>query len=157
MLTQEQLAHTLLPLGGMTKAEVRAVAEANGFINAKKRESQDICFVPDGDYASFIERYTGEPNRAGQFVDKEGRALGEHRGFVRYTIGQRRGLGLSLREPLYVCAKCAARNTVVLGKESELFSKSLTDRAAAYKGEGPLQAARTVGDRRTDRRRPPAY
>ena len=125
-LTQEQLAHTLLPLGGMTKAEVRAVAEANGFINAKKRESQDICFVPDGDYASFIERYTGEPNRAGQFVDKEGRALGEHRGFVRYTIGQRRGLGLSLREPLYVCAKCAARNTVVLGKESELFSKSLT-------------------------------
>ncbi|MCD8392014.1 MAG: tRNA 2-thiouridine(34) synthase MnmA [Cloacibacillus porcorum] len=125
-LTQEQLAHTLLPLGGMSKTEVREIARDNGFINAKKRESQDICFVPDGDYAAFIERYTGEPNRPGNFVDGEGRVLGRHRGFVRYTIGQRRGLGLSLREPLYVCAKCAADNTVILGRGEELFSKSLT-------------------------------
>ena len=125
-LTQEQLAHTLLPLGGMSKTEVREIARDNGFINAKKRESQDICFVPDGDYAAFIERYTGEPNRPGKFVDGEGRVLGRHRGFVRYTIGQRRGLGLSLREPLYVCAKRAADNTVILGRGEELFSKSLT-------------------------------
>lgn len=125
-LTQEQLAHTLLPLGGMSKTEVRDIARDNGFINAKKRESQDICFVPDGDYAAFIERYTGEPNRPGNFVDGEGRVLGRHRGFVRYTIGQRRGLGLSLREPLYVCAKRAADNTVILGRGEELFSKSLT-------------------------------
>lgn len=125
-LTQEQLAHTLLPLGGLTKAAVRAIAEANGFINARKRESQDICFVPDGDYAAFIERYTREPNRPGNFIDGAGRVLGRHRGFVRYTIGQRRGLGLSLREPLYVCAKRAADNTVVLGRNEELFSKSLT-------------------------------
>lgn len=125
-LTQEQLAHTLLPLGGMSKTEVREIARDNGFINAKKRESQDICFVPDGDYAAFIERYTGEPNRPGNFVDGEGRVLGRHRGFVRYTIGQRRGLGLSLREPLYVCAKRAADNTVILGRGEELLSKSLT-------------------------------
>lgn len=125
-LTQEQLAHTLLPLGGMSKTEVREIARDNGFINAKKRESQDICFVPDGDYAAFIERYTGELNRPGNFVDGEGRVLGRHRGFVRYTIGQRRGLGLSLREPLYVCAKCAADNTVILGRGEELFSKNLT-------------------------------
>lgn len=125
-LTQEQLAHTLLPLGGMSKTEVREIARDNGFINAKKRESQDICFVPDGDYAAFIERYTGEPNRPGNFVDGEGRVLGRHRGFVRYTIGQRRGLGLSLREPLYICAKRAADNTVILGRGEELFSKSLT-------------------------------
>lgn len=125
-LTQEQLAHTLLPLGTMTKKEVRAIAEENNFINARKRESQDICFVPDGDYASFIERYTGEPLAAGDFVDTHGNVIGRHRGFVRYTIGQRRGLGLSLREPLYVCAKRAQDNTVVLGKSDELFSKSLT-------------------------------
>ena len=125
-LTQEQLAHTLLPLGSMTKAEVRALAEENGFINAGKRESQDICFVPDGDYASFIEKYTGKPNEPGDFVDSAGRPVGHHRGFVRYTIGQRRGLGLSLREPLYVTAKRASDNTVVLGPERELYSKRLT-------------------------------
>ncbi len=125
-LTQEQLAHTLLPLGGMSKDEVREIARNNGFINASKRESQDICFVPDGDYAAFIERYTGEPELPGNFVGGDGRVLGRHRGFVRYTIGQRRGLGLSLREPLYVCAKRAADNAVVLGRGEALFSKSLT-------------------------------
>lgn len=125
-LTQQQLACTLLPLGVMTKGEVREIAAANGFINAGKRESQDICFIPDGDYAAFIERRSGEAARPGRFVDAEGRTLGEHRGLVRYTIGQRRGLGLSLRESLYVRAKRAADNTVVLGKDNELFSKSLT-------------------------------
>ena len=125
-LTQEQLAHTLLPLGGMTKGEVREIAEAHGFINANKRESQDICFVPDGDYAAFIERYRGEALRRGRFVTKRGGTIGEHKGLVHYTVGQRRGLGLSLREPLYVCVKCPADNTVVLGPESELFSKRLT-------------------------------
>ncbi|MEG1823599.1 MAG: tRNA 2-thiouridine(34) synthase MnmA [Cloacibacillus sp.] len=124
-LSQRQLEHTLLPLGAMKKSEVREIAAANGFINAKKSESQDICFVPDGDYASFIERYTGRALEPGRFVDKAGHTVGEHKGFVKYTIGQRRGLGLSLREPLYVCAKCRADNTVVLGPQKELFSKSL--------------------------------
>lgn len=125
-LTQDQLAHTLLPLGGMKKSEVREIAEANGFINAKKRESQDICFVPDGDYAAFIEKYTGVPLRCGQFVSKDGRVLGEHKGLVRYTVGQRRGLGLSLKAPLYVCAKKPSENAVVLGTENDLLSKRLT-------------------------------
>lgn len=125
-LTQKQLSRTLFPLGALTKAQVREIALANSFDNAKKRESQDICFVPDGDYASFIERRTGEPFRCGNFVDASGRVLGRHRGVERYTIGQRRGLGLSLREPLYVCAKRAEENVVLLGRDEELYSKSFT-------------------------------
>ena len=124
-MTQEQLKHTLLPLGGMTKAEVREVAEAQGFINAKKHDSQDICFVPDGDYAGFIERYTGNEYQNGDFVDLDGNVLGEHKGIIRYTIGQRKGLGLSLPKPMYVCRVNPADNTVILGDDADLFSKSL--------------------------------
>ncbi len=124
-LTQEQLAHTLFPLGGMTKDEVRKIAEEQGFINAKKRDSQDICFVPDGDYASFIERYTGKSYPNGNFVDMDGNILGEHKGLIRYTIGQRKGLGLALPKPMYVCRIDTDRNEVVLGDDADLFSKSL--------------------------------
>ena len=102
MLTQEELAHTLFPLGGMEKSEVRQIAEAHGLVNAKKRDSQDICFVPDGKYADFIERTTGQPSEPGPFLDQEGRVLGQHKGIIRYTKGQHKGLGLSTEQPLYV-------------------------------------------------------
>ena len=124
-LTQEQLSRTLLPLGGMSKPEVRAIAEEMGFINARKRDSQDICFVPDGDYGSFIEGYTGRSYPNGSFVDKEGNVLGEHKGLIRYTRGQRKGLGLALPKPMYVCEICPENNTVVLGDNEDLFSKEL--------------------------------
>ncbi len=124
-MTQEQLSHTLFPLGGYAKAQIREIAEENGFINAKKRDSQDICFVPDGDYAGFIERYTGKIYEKGDFVDQNGKVLGEHKGIIRYTIGQRKGLGLSLPAPMYVCGKNMEENQVVLCSNSELFSNRL--------------------------------
>lgn len=125
-MTQEQLSRTYFPLGGLRKEEVRAIAEARGFVNAKKRDSQDICFAPDGDYAGFIERRTGMPAAPGRFIDKNGAALGEHRGIINYTIGQRKGLGLSAPEPLYVLGLNAEENTVTLGSNNELFSRELT-------------------------------
>ena len=125
-LTQEQLAHTQFPLGGFSgKDEVRALAEQLGLINADKKDSQDICFVPDGDYASFIRRYSGKEYPAGDFVDLSGKKVGTHKGIICYTIGQRKGLGLSFPEPMYVCAKSLADNTVTLAPERELYSKSL--------------------------------
>ncbi|MDR2738573.1 MAG: tRNA 2-thiouridine(34) synthase MnmA [Treponema sp.] len=125
-MTQDQLAHTRFPLGRLTKSQVREIAEARGFVNAKKHDSQDICFAPDRDYGGFIERYTGKLSPAGNIVDEEGRALGRHRGIIRYTIGQRRGLGIAMNKPVYVKAKSAADNTVTLGPEESLYAKSLT-------------------------------
>ncbi len=125
-LTQEQLAHTKFPLGDLEKKTVRKIATENGFLNADKRESQDICFVPDGDYAKFIESYTGKTYKCGKFVDKDGNVIGEHKGIIRYTIGQRKGLGLALPKPMYVCEKNMADNTVILGDNSDLFKTSLT-------------------------------
>lgn len=127
-LTQEQLGHVFLPLGGLTKPQVREIAEREGFVNADKSESQDICFVPDGDYGAFIERYTGRSYAEGDFTDGEGRVLGRHRGIIRYTVGQRRGLGLSAPEPMYVCGIDSAANRVILGKNSELYSKKFAVR-----------------------------
>ncbi len=124
-LTQEQLAHTLFPLGEYTKMQIREIAEENGFVNAKKHDSQDICFVPDGDYAGFIERYSKKTYPDGDFVDMSGKVLGRHKGIIRYTIGQRKGLGLSLPAPMYVMKKDTERNEVVLCADSELFSKTL--------------------------------
>jgi tRNA-specific 2-thiouridylase len=125
-LTQDQLRQTLFPLGDLTKAQVREIAGAKDFINAEKGDSQDICFVPDRDYGAFIEQYTGRTWPPGGIVSTEGKTLGKHRGIIRYTIGQRRGLGVAANEPLYVAAKSAADNTVTLGPESSLYSKSLT-------------------------------
>ena len=124
-MTQEQLSHTLFPLGSMTKEKTREIAEENGFVNARKHDSQDICFVPDGDYAAFIEYYRGKKYKSGNFVDKNGNILGTHKGIIRYTIGQRKGLGLSLPAPMYVLTKNIEKNEVVLCENSELFSKSL--------------------------------
>ena len=125
MLTQDELAHTRFPLGGMTKDAVRALAAENGFLNARKRDSQDICFVPDGDYAAFIRRTTGKDYPAGDFVDESGNILGRHNGLIGYTIGQRRGLGVAAGKPVYVCKKRLADNTVVLAGNEKLFSRRL--------------------------------
>lgn len=124
-LTQEQLKHTLFPLGGLSKAEVREIAVENGFVNARKKESQDICFVPDGDYASFIKRYSGKAYKEGDFVDFDGNVLGTHKGLIHYTVGQRKGLGLALPKPMYVCELCGEKNCVILGDNADLFSKTL--------------------------------
>ena len=121
-MTQDQLAHTLFPLGSYTKKEIRHIAQEQGFINADKPDSQDICFVPDGDYASFIEQYTGQSSEPGDFVDKEGNVLGKHKGQIHYTIGQRRGLGISAPESLYVCGKSLDSNKVILGGKQDLMS-----------------------------------
>jgi tRNA-specific 2-thiouridylase len=137
-LTQEQLAHTLFPLGSLTKDEVRDIAAEWGFGNAQKLDSQDICFVPGGDYPAFIKSYTGSAPRPGAFVDNAGRVLGEHQGIIAYTIGQRRGLGLNgiagpcvpgasnYVAPLYVTAIRPSDNTVVVGPGQELYAQRLT-------------------------------
>ena len=131
-LTQDQLAHTLFPLGGYTKSEVREIALANGFCNAARKESQDICFVPDGDYASFIRRYTNRDFEAGKFVSTDGTILGDHGGIVHYTIGQRKGLGIAFGKPTYVCKKNPIDNTVTLGDNEALFTRELTARRANF-------------------------
>ena len=124
-LTQKQLSKTLFPLGGMTKDQTREIAEKLGLINAHKHDSQDICFVPDGDYARFIEEYTGKTYPCGNFVDESGKVLGEHKGIIRYTVGQRKGLGLALPQPMYVKEKDLANNRVILCTNDALFSKEL--------------------------------
>lgn len=124
-LTQEQLAHTLFPLGKYTKERIREIAEREGFVNAKKRDSQDICFVPDGDYAAFIERYTGRTYPAGDFIDTKGDFIAHHSGIIHYTIGQRKGLGVAVGHPVYVVSKDVEQNTVTLGSNYDLMCKSL--------------------------------
>ena len=125
-LTQEQLAHTRLPLGALHKSETRRIAEEQRFYNAGKPDSQDICFVPDGDYAGFIARYTGHGCPTGDFVDESGQVLGRHKGIVHYTVGQRKGLGIAADAPLYVKRIDAQENRVVLSGSDALFSRELT-------------------------------
>ena len=125
MLSQEQLAHTRFPLGDKRKTEVRALAERLHFVNARKHDSQDICFVPDGDYVKFIEQYTGKRYPSGDFLDEAGAVVGQHRGAIRYTIGQRKGLQLAMGTPVYVCQKDMQNNTVSVGAESALYSDTL--------------------------------
>lgn len=125
-LSQEILGHVILPLGRHTKSEIRTIAEENGFANSRKKESQDICFVPDGDYAKFIEHESGKIYPPGEFVTTDGEVVGRHNGIIRYTIGQRKGLGVSYRVPLYVCAKDMENNRVILTEGSDLFSKEVT-------------------------------
>lgn len=125
-LSQEQLSRIVLPLGGYTKEEIRAVAEANSFENAHKKDSQDICFVPDGKYVDVIEKEAEELPKHGEFVDKNGRVLGEHLGIYRYTYGQRKGLGISADRPLYVTKIDTLNNRVILGDNEDLFAKEIT-------------------------------
>ena len=125
-LTQDQLAHTLFPLGGMHKDAVRAIAEEQGLCNARKHDSQDICFVPDGDYTAFLQEYGHVTLVPGNFVDREGRVLGRHKGLPCYTTGQRKGLGVSAGKHVYVVRKNARDNTILLGDDRDLFTSRLT-------------------------------
>lgn len=122
-IPRERLAYTRFPLGGLTKAQVRAIAEREGFPNARKRDSQDICFIPDGDYLAFLERYIGRSYPAGDILDLGGKVVGRHRGAAGLTIGQRRGVGVSSPGRIYVCAKCMEANTVTVGPEEALYSR----------------------------------
>lgn len=125
MLTQRQLSHILFPLGEYSKQELRKLAKERGLVTANRPDSQDICFVPNGDYLSFLEQELGIHGVSGNFVDEEGHVLGTHRGMAAYTVGQRKGLGIAFGEPRFVVSKNAATNTVVLGKNESLFSTSL--------------------------------
>ncbi len=125
-MPKELLPHILFPLGDMTKSEIRALAASLSFETAHKSDSQDICFVPDGDYAGFMEAYTGRTAEAGNFVDREGRILGQHKGIIHYTIGQRKGLGIALGAPAFVCAKDPDTRQVILGSNDDLFSREIT-------------------------------
>jgi tRNA-specific 2-thiouridylase len=127
-MTQEQLGSALFPLGELNKTQVREIALEHGFVNAEKRDSQDICFVQSGSYADFIRQYTGMETPKGRFVDTNGSDLGEHKGIIHYTVGQRRGLGLSAAAPLYVCAVHPEDNNVVVGTADSLYAKTLIAR-----------------------------
>jgi tRNA-specific 2-thiouridylase len=123
-LTQEQLAHVIFPLGGLAKAEVREIATREGFVSAQRPESQDICFIPNGDYAGFIRAH-GVAATPGPIVDTAGRELGEHNGIVHFTVGQRKGIGIASSEPYYVVAIDAPNNAVVVGREGDLYSDTV--------------------------------
>ncbi len=125
-LTPGQLSHTLFPLGGLTKEETRAIAAENGFLNSNKPDSQDICFVPDGDYASVIEAVTGRKSEPGDFVDENGNVLGRHKGIIHYTVGQRKGLGIASSAPLFVTGVDPVKNTVTLTHGAGLFTDTVT-------------------------------
>lgn len=127
-LTQDMLAHLDFPLGRLTKEEIRAIAKAQGFVNQDKPDSQDICFIPDGDYASFIERVTGHCSSAGNFVSPDGQVLGRHKGLIHYTIGQRKGLGIASEAPLFVVELRPETNEVVLSHGEGLFAKTVLAR-----------------------------
>jgi tRNA-specific 2-thiouridylase len=124
MLDQKALSMTSFPLGNLTKTQVREIAATHSLGNADKEESQDICFVDKGDYADYIENYTGKSFPAGDITDTEGKVLGRHRGLIRYTLGQRRGTGVACNVPVYVAAKNIESNTLVIGGEEELYSSN---------------------------------
>ena len=124
-LTQDQLSHILFPLGSLEKTQVRQIAQEQNFLNARKKDSQDICFVPDGDYMAFMERYMRKAYPAGNFLDLTGKVVGTHKGAVGYTLGQRKGLGLAMGAPVYVCGKDMDKNTVTVGPNEALFSRTL--------------------------------
>lgn len=124
-LTQEQLSHTLMPVGDYNKDEIRAIAEKIGIQVAHKPDSMEICFVPDNDYAGFITRETGYVSRPGNFVDLHGNILGTHKGIIHYTVGQRKGLGLAMGHPVFVVAIRPETNEVVIGENDDVFSTKL--------------------------------
>jgi tRNA-specific 2-thiouridylase len=124
-LSQEELSRTLFPLGGLTKEEVRKIALKAGLNNAQKPESQDICFVPDGDYGAFLERYLPSPPGEGDIVNREGKVLGRHKGVHRHTVGQRRGLNIPYEKPLYVLEIDPVKNLVIAGPREELLQSSM--------------------------------
>lgn len=125
-LTQKELSKTLFPLGEISdKEEVRKIALKNGLSVADKADSQDICFISEKSYIEFIEKYRNKKYKKGNFVNTDGKILGEHQGIINYTVGQRKGLGISFSKPMYVVGKNKEKNEVVLGEEKDLFSKEL--------------------------------
>lgn len=124
-LTQEQLARTLMPVGAYTKDEIRKIAEEAGLLVAHKKDSQEICFVPDNDYARFIKNSTGKTIPKGNFVLADGKVIGEHQGIIHYTIGQRKGLNLSMGHPVFVTKIRPDSNEVVIGENEDLFVNTL--------------------------------
>lgn len=124
-LTQEQLSRTLMPVGRYEKADIRKIAEEVGLLVADKPDSQEICFVPDHDYASFIERETGKESEAGNFVDVYGNVIGTHKGITHYTVGQRKGLGLAMGHPVFVTEIRPETNEVVIGENEDIFTTTL--------------------------------
>ena len=143
-LTQHQLSHLLLPVGEFDKPAIRESAREAGLLNADKADSQDICFVPDHDYASFIAQETGKESKPGNFVDEEGNIMGQHRGLIHYTIGQRKGLGISSSTPIFVKELRPQTNEVVLCKSESLFSRDCHVDNINYMAEekltGPVKA-----------------
>jgi len=124
-MTQYQLKHTLMPLGNYTKEQVREIAEKSGLVTANKPDSQEICFVKDDDYAGFVQDRASGPVAPGYFVDTQGNVLGKHKGIIHYTIGQRKGLGISLGHPMYVVDIDPENNTVILGRDHEVYSREM--------------------------------
>ena len=131
-LSQDVLSRVRFPLGELTKAEVREIAAAHGFASADRKDSQDICFLPDGNYADFIRRYAGHVPSPGKFVDRDGNVLGDHPGMLHYTIGQRKGLGIALGRPMYVCDKNAQTGDMVLCDDEQLYSRTLTAKSVNF-------------------------
>lgn len=125
-LSEDQLAHAVFPLAELTKEEIRAITANAELPSFDRRDSQDICFVPDGDYVSFIKKLVGHEPLPGDFVDGDGKVLGKHSGNIRYTVGQRKGLGISLGEPAYVLSRDPMANTVTLGRDAELYMSEIT-------------------------------
>lgn len=138
-LTQEQLGHTLMPVSAYTKAEIRRIAAEIGLDVADKPDSQDICFIPDGDYIGFLRRCGAGDGKKGQFVSLTGEKLGEHLGICHYTIGQRKGLGRSFGKPMYVCSMDPESGDVLLGDNADLFRSRVTVRDINWMGAGPEQ------------------
>lgn len=124
-LTQEQIKRTVFPLSEISKEEARKIAEENGFVNARKSDSQDICFIPNGEYADFITRLTKKNYPVGNFVDTSLKVLGKHKGIIHYTIGQRRGLEIALNQRMYVKSKNVEDNTVILSTDNELYDTTV--------------------------------
>ena len=143
-LSQEILSRVRFPLGELTKAEVREIAAAHGFASADRKDSQDICFLPDGNYADFIRRYAGHVPSPGKFVDRDGNVLGDHPGMLHYTIGQRKGLGIALGRPMYVCDKNAQTGDVVLCDDADLYSHTLTAKSVNFISFDTLSAPMRV-------------
>lgn len=144
-LTQEQLAHTLMPLGDYDKEQVRRIAKDAGIPVAEKKDSQEICFIPDHDYAAFIMRRCPENDvREGNFVTPDGRTIGTHKGLIHYTVGQRKGLGVAFGEPMFVKKLCPQSNEVVLGKAEEMFQDSLLCDSVNFMGAEPLKPGETL-------------
>ena len=124
-LSQEQLGKSWFPLGEYQKSEIRELAESWGFVNARQKDSQDICFVPDGDYATFIGKRTGKAFEEGEIVNREGTVLGKHTGLIHYTIGQRKGIGVAAPEPLYVFKKDVSANQLVVDTDANTLCSSI--------------------------------